>query len=635
MKNVLKINNLTTVMNIKEGSFRYVEQVSEEGIGVRYGGVISCMIEAKCYYKADGTQEINDGDVLYYYQEYDTTSHFEPSITTQLLVGILTVQKCTKENYQYSFVAYDNIQKLNADFSQTLFADESSYPKSLSTFLSDLSTFCTAKGVNLLTSTLNCYSYASGININYFYYSGITARDVIAYLADICMQYVYCTPTGDVVFSDFQGEPRTGYTFWDDSAAYIIAPTDQVTYVDAHNNPLYPVFYKQNGLSIGGYYFANIDDLQIYSQSGDFVYRQSAYPLSDITNPYVIYENLVANAIGSNDGWWISAVDTGYWNLHDLISNQNVVPFEVHLFPFRCPFNAGQILYNIEDAKGNRFQSVIMKLELTDSEVVLSCSGPEYYYTDRSKNNTLGETTTALGVEAAGKVSKTGDTMTGGLAITGIGTASANGLVLQDLVYGENNLPSSARQDYVLTAVDKDGVPLGYIRSYLNENNRRGMSIFGRNLVNGSSVVNGLNLFVNADGSRLVTFSDAAAWMSALGLGTNGVLPITIPQGGTGATTVNGIKENIGLGTLKSSQHTISANSSTDIPLSDSTRGIIIVSGANVNIRDAAIFNTSSTGAVTHSRLLNTSGLTVTNGTNKVTIANTTSTTAFALVLYY
>lgn len=433
MKNVIMVNDIVPFANMKEGSFRYVEQVSDEGTGIRYGGVISSLVEFQSYYSSGGYRDLTVGDTLYYYQEYDTDMDFNSILpqTRRILIGIFTVEKCVREKFTYSVYAYDAIYKLNYDFSEYLSTFRNLFPMSFATFCSTVHNFCFTKfGITINSNTLNCQNVSGLVNIDQFYTQGISLRDVLSYIASFNLQYARCTPSGEIVYTSYSTTPRTGTTNWNLSDAYIIAPTDQVTYLDDDNQPLIPVFYKQNGLSAEDYHFAEVDDYQVFIQDGSIVYRASADPLSDILNPYRITENFVANAIDQTgtyyNTFWNRIKTTGYADLTSLVSTYDVTPFEVHLFPFRCPFNAGQIVPYIEDEKGTRYNSVIMKLELTDSGVVLSCSGPEYYYSDSSKNNTIGDTTLTLGVEIDGKVSKSGDTMTGALNL-GVPLAIASG----------------------------------------------------------------------------------------------------------------------------------------------------------------------------------------------------------------
>lgn len=142
--------------------------------------------------------------------------------------------------------------------------------------------------------------------------------------------------------------------------------------------------------------------------------------------------------------------------------------------------------------------------------------------------------------DLSGKVSKSGDTMSGGLTITGVTGATNTSFSAQESTYSLSNLPSSGIQRPMVTFLDGSGTALGLIRGYLNSVGTSGVDISGRNMVSGSGVYNTLSLYITSDGTPTVVISDnaKAPWRSALGLGTSGVLPITVAQGGTGSSAV-------------------------------------------------------------------------------------------------
>lgn len=144
-----------------------------------------------------------------------------------------------------------------------------------------------------------------------------------------------------------------------------------------------------------------------------------------------------------------------------------------------------------------------------------------------------------------GVVSKAGDTITGGLTILSylaIQRSSGNAIAIDDLADDSTVSPSPARNGITLSFRDKNGVTLGSLRARHTTSSYKGLYLYGNNSSAPSgSQTNGLYLMVNDSGEKLVTLSDPAAWREALGLGTNGALPITIAQGGTGH---NGVKNN-------------------------------------------------------------------------------------------
>lgn len=111
--------------------------------------------------------------------------------------------------------------------------------------------------------------------------------------------------------------------------------------------------------------------------------------------------------------------------------------------------------------------------------------------------------------------------------------------------------------------------------------------------------------------------------------------PLPVSEGGTDATTAAGAKENLGLGSLSAATQSIANNSSVDIPIASSTSGAIITSGAAVGARDLIWFNCISNGTVSVMQLRNANGITVTAGTNKITIANASGAFCYTITLFY
>ena len=108
-----------------------------------------------------------------------------------------------------------------------------------------------------------------------------------------------------------------------------------------------------------------------------------------------------------------------------------------------------------------------------------------------------------------------------------------------------------------------------------------------------------------------------------------------ISMGGTGATTADSAKENLGLGSLKCKTVTFAGNSSKAITVDSSNAGVIITSGASTNIQDIIIFHCASNGSITYTRLRNSTGLTVGTSANTITLTATINVYCYTTVLYY
>ena len=134
---------------------------------------------------------------------------------------------------------------------------------------------------------------------------------------------------------------------------------------------------------------------------------------------------------------------------------------------------------------------------------------------------------TSGGVKSAldGKVSDTGDTMTGELN-------------LKSTTHTIGTAPASTTSDRRIYFKDLAGTIFGKLQSVFTAANAIGMQIGAQRTVNGTMVENNVSLYVNADGTRSVSFTEPAKWRNALGLGTNGALPLTIAQGGSGNTGI-------------------------------------------------------------------------------------------------
>ena len=428
MRNKLYINN-TLVTRVKEGTFRYVEQVCQEGLGVRYGNAISSYIEGEAFYDANGDAEISEGDVINYRQELNVTRNFAPMFPTlEIQKGYFTVKKCVKGDHTYHFIAYDGLEKLNASYEEQMFNHKQYYPDNIYSIIEMLETDALADlGVTIVKTEMDAYNLTDPMNqtMDYFYYDGITYNDILSYFSELSSQYVRCTGNNYIHFKRFS--TSTEGTYWYNADRYIIAPTDQITYTGTavvNGTPqtvnLIPIFYKEDGLKREDYSFQTTQDFIVKNIRGETWYSDSSSPHT-VDNPYIVQKNPLVDKLHLTAQGETDLFGTGFSALTSLMTDYSICPFEVHLFPFRNPFNAGQILPHIVDKDGNRFSSVIMKMEQTDYEVILTCSGAEYYYTSSSDNYDTEEDANFLNVAVndlyESKVNKSGDTMSGTLKL--------------------------------------------------------------------------------------------------------------------------------------------------------------------------------------------------------------------------
>ena len=297
MRNKLYINN-TLVTRVKEGSFRYVQQVCQEGLGIRFGNAISSYIEGEAYYDANGNAEISEGDVIRYRQEYDVNSDFTPKQTpVSQTMGYFTVKKCVKGSHSYSFIAYDDLEKLNASYEQKLYNHKQYYPDNIQAILDILHNDALDIGVDVWVNDLDAYNLTDPMDqiMDYFYYDGITYNDILSYFAELSSQYVYCSSLRFIRFDRFS--TRQNNAQWYAADRYIIAPTDQTTYTGTaviNGTPqtvnLIPVFYKQDGLKREDYSFQTTQDMLVKNIRGETWLEVHSSPHT-VDNPYIIQKN--------------------------------------------------------------------------------------------------------------------------------------------------------------------------------------------------------------------------------------------------------------------------------------------------------------------------------------------------------
>ena len=140
---------------------------------------------------------------------------------------------------------------------------------------------------------------------------------------------------------------------------------------------------------------------------------------------------------------------------------------------------------------------------------------------------------TSGGVKTAldGKVSKSGDTMTGQLQMN----RAANGIAVVTKLTssGRSSLPSSNEDIYSSVIIDKDMNWIGLISHTLQTSGRVLFTIGAVNKPTDSTIFNTLALGIDQNGNLSISVSSPAAWRNALGA-SNGVWPTSV--GGTGGT---------------------------------------------------------------------------------------------------
>lgn len=143
-----------------------------------------------------------------------------------------------------------------------------------------------------------------------------------------------------------------------------------------------------------------------------------------------------------------------------------------------------------------------------------------YLRLDESGNASVafsGTGITASWRNAIGAVNKAGDTMTGNLTINYSGLSQ---IKLRTMSYDSavgSSVPSSGETAFAgMQFSDSQDYNNGWVRVYKNSSDKVYLYNCVRRGVNGSAIINYLQLGINADGTRYVAVNDAAAWRNAI-----------------------------------------------------------------------------------------------------------------------
>lgn len=132
-------------------------------------------------------------------------------------------------------------------------------------------------------------------------------------------------------------------------------------------------------------------------------------------------------------------------------------------------------------------------------------------------------------------VNKSGDTITGLLSLAR--QSDDYGLIMKAYSDKKTVTPSSNAVPTGIVFRDSTDSAYGSVRVRHYTSGNYGIEL--QAITPDGNTGNTLSILINSSGTRKIEVSDAAAWRSALGLGTDGALPITIAQGGSGQTSVS------------------------------------------------------------------------------------------------
>ena len=339
MASVIKLSDNSTVLeNVMSTTY---QECLNSGVDLRPGCVGSMMLEVEVY----NTQAnaVSAGDKLYYYQ-LDTED-------AETLIGVFYAEPIISTRNSYKFVAYDAAQKLTADFSEWLRANQASFPMTVKQLVQAA---CTVAGVTLGSTSWT----TSGQSVQAFYADGLTCRDIVSYAAELAGRYAHVH------------EDELLYFHW-----YTSTPNKRICPTDGTSGSETQYAYKQDSLQYANYTVPAIDGVAVHpSGEDDVAYIYPATPSG--SNLLHIKNNLLLT--GASAAFYNLVAQTVYTQMTAaaLGTNGAYVPMTVSLFPRENPYEAGEIV-DVTDSQGVSFRSIIMSRIITDSEVKLESTGNE------------------------------------------------------------------------------------------------------------------------------------------------------------------------------------------------------------------------------------------------------------------
>ena len=366
-------------------NFRFKEQVNTAD-KLRPGAVCAGCIEFDLFTGQGET--VPYGDTLTYYQVDDNN--------TATKIGEYIAETVTPGKHKISVVAYDNIAKLDLDFSFRLAQLQNAFPISLGNMVLYA---CDVAGVTLGTPNFPL----NDILVEKFYAEGLSCRQIIGWAAEIACCFIKCNSSGEIEFQWYEEEEN-----------YRIYPTSGSSGSETY------VYYKLDGLNYSGETSAAVDfvkiqrettdgegyiypsayvstyavdesgdgDLRLYHFAaadngdqtyGDIILVDSNIQSTDTTNDgnismiveeassnvYLIADNLLL--VNANDSTLYRVAKHLYDELDAMPTFRET---EVDLFPFYNPFRAGQIA-KITDIQGVSFVFPVMEMSVGDGKAHL------------------------------------------------------------------------------------------------------------------------------------------------------------------------------------------------------------------------------------------------------------------------
>ena len=296
------------------------------------GSAFSDYIEAEIWADPGGSLQITAGDALTLYRQDDAGNRTK--------VGVFYAEKPTRtKRNSYKITAYDNMSKLDADFSGWLRANQAQFPK---TIWQLVQLACQRAGVALASSSL---PINGSYSVQAFYADDLTCRQIISWAAEAAGCYAHMNADGKLQF----------LTYTDKRSTVKITP-------DGASNS---TAYYADSLSYEDYTVKAIEKVQIRQSDSDVgvIYPDS----TTATNTYAVQGNLLLTT--GTEANLKSVVQ----NLYNVLKNVTYTPCKVSV-PSSSGLACGQIVH-VKDARGREFDTYLMSATISSGKASFESVG--------------------------------------------------------------------------------------------------------------------------------------------------------------------------------------------------------------------------------------------------------------------
>ena len=296
------------------------------------GSAFSDYIEAEIWADPGGSLQITAGDALTLYRQDDAGNRTK--------VGVFYAEKPTRtKRNSYKVTAYDNMSKLDADFSGWLHANQAQFPK---TIWQLVQLACQRAGVALASSSL---PINGSYSVQAFYADDLTCRQIISWAAEAAGCYAHMNADGKLQFLTYTDKRRTA----------------KITPDGASNSTA----YYADSLSYEDYTVKAIEKVQIRQSDSDVgvIYPDS----TTATNTYAVQGNLLLTT-GTE-----ANLKSVAQNLYNVLKNVTYTPCKVSV-PSSSGLACGQIVH-VKDARGREFDTYLMSATISSGKASFESVG--------------------------------------------------------------------------------------------------------------------------------------------------------------------------------------------------------------------------------------------------------------------